>query len=114
MCLQPNLNAESYTDGHCRELVGGIRVKVHNLQHTLLYENTIRFSAVVGKSLLRISKGFVDMGATRKLGQTFTSFFTVANATTLLPLKFAISATKNVVCVISNYIFNKRDSWFMF
>eukprot|EP00026_Physarum_polycephalum_P000546 Phypoly_transcript_00547.p1 GENE.Phypoly_transcript_00547~~Phypoly_transcript_00547.p1 ORF type:complete len:849 (+),score=185.30 Phypoly_transcript_00547:148-2547(+) len=96
VCVQPNLNAESYTDGHCRELVGGIRVKVHNLQHTLLYENSMRFSAVVGKSLLRISKGFVDMGATRKLGQTFSSYFTVANASTLLPLKYALSATKNV------------------
>lgn len=100
VCLQPNLNAESYTDGHCRELVGGIRVKVHNLQHNLLYENTMRFSAVVGKSILRVSKGFVDMGATRKLGQTFTGFFTVANATTMLPLKYSISASKNVVCFL--------------
>lgn len=97
VCLQPNLNAESYTDGHCRELVGGIRVKVHNLQHALLYENTIKFSAVVGKSILRVSKSYVDMGATRMLEQTFTGFFNVANATTLLPLKYSITGTKNVV-----------------
>ncbi len=93
--------------------MGGIRVKVHTFQSagsgismnaatTLLYENTIKFSAIVGKSVLRVSKGFVAMGATRKLGQVFTGYFTVANATTLLPLKYSISSTKSVVLFYFN------------
>jgi hypothetical protein len=96
ICLQPNLNSESYTDGHCRELVGGIRAKVHNLEHDLLYESTIKFTAVVGKSILRVSKSFIDMGATRKLGQSFTGAFSVSNLSTHLPLKYSINTSKNL------------------
>ena len=60
------------------------------------YENTIRFTAVVGKSMLHVSKTFIDMGATRKLGLPFSASFSVANLTTRLPLKYSIVPSKDI------------------
>ncbi|GAM18857.1 hypothetical protein SAMD00019534_020320 [Acytostelium subglobosum LB1] len=96
ICLQPSMTSENYIDGHCRELVGGIRVKVHDTEHHSLYENTIKFTALVGKSIIRVGKTLIDLGSTRNIGDTVSGSFNIANVTTLLPLTYTITHSKNL------------------
>ncbi|KAF2076702.1 hypothetical protein CYY_002015 [Polysphondylium violaceum] len=96
ICLRPSMTTENFIDGHCRELVGGIRVKVQDLDHNLLYENTIKFTSIVGKSILRVQKNLIDLGSTRKLGEMISSGFTISNLTTLLPVEYSIAHSKNL------------------
>ncbi|EGC35017.1 hypothetical protein DICPUDRAFT_79246 [Dictyostelium purpureum] len=96
ICLKPSMTSENYVDGHCRELIGGIRIKVHDSDHNLLYENTIKFTSIVGKSILRVPKNLIDLGSTRKLGETISSSFTISNLSTLLPLNYQITHSKNL------------------
>jgi hypothetical protein len=49
ICLQPSAKA-SYASGSCREIVGGLRIKISEKQ----YEKTIKFTAIVGKSTMKV------------------------------------------------------------
>lgn len=88
ICLQPNkkrLN-KTYADGTCRDIVGGIRIKaieadslqgksveaVFNEEKSLVptYEETIKFTAVLGKSVLSVSCHMVDLGTVTSLNDT--------------------------------------------
>ncbi len=78
ICLQPNkkrLN-EIYIDGTCRDIVGGIRVKAVELTSTdadgcltVAHEETIKFVAVLGKSILSVSHKNIDLGTVHRLGK---------------------------------------------
>ncbi|EFA77121.1 hypothetical protein PPL_09876 [Heterostelium album PN500] len=96
ICLQPSMTSENYIDGHCRELVGGIRIKVHDTEHSMLYENTIKFTAIVGKSIIRVGKTLIDLGSTSNLGEVVSGSFNISNLTTLLPLKYTMTPSKNL------------------
>lgn len=81
ICLQPNkrrLN-QIYSDGNCRDIVGGIRIKAVEAEslgdissESILndekkrivptYEETIKFTAVLGKSILSVSPHVIDLG----------------------------------------------------
>ena len=66
VCLQPSTKSDTYSKGQCRNLVGGIRVKVYEAgSKGLLDEVFIKFTALVGKSILQLSSTFIDLGITR-------------------------------------------------
>eukprot|EP01133_Synstelium_polycarpum_P011912 gene11912-13878_t len=96
VCLQPSMTSENYVDGHCREIVGGIRIKVQDTEYNVLFENTIKFTAIVGKSIIRVGKTLIDLGSTRSVGEAVGGSFNVANLTTLLPLQYTLTASKNL------------------
>jgi len=87
ICLQPSkkrLN-KIYADGTCRDIVGGIRIKAieadspYASAEALLseekslvptYEETIKFTAVLGKSVLSVSRHSLDLGRRTSLSST--------------------------------------------
>lgn len=59
-----------------------------------LDELFVKFNAVVGRSILHSSVGFVDLGIVKKLDEVVTGYFTLSNRTTELPLDYKIIAPK--------------------
>jgi hypothetical protein len=109
ICLQPNkkrLN-KTYADGACRDIVGGIRIKaieadslqgrsveaLFSEEKSLVptYEETIKFTAVLGKSVLSVSHHTIDLGTVTSLGgTTVKGHFELQNLSLRLPLEWFI------------------------
>jgi hypothetical protein len=56
----------------------------------LVDEVFIKFSALVGRSILKVSAQFIDLGISRKIEEGIRSSFTLHNQTTSLPLLYEV------------------------
>lgn len=130
ICLQPNkkhLN-KIYSDGTCRDIVGGIRIKAVEADSSqgksteaLLseeksmvptFEETIKFTAILGKSVMSVSNHAINLGTVTALGSAVikgsrcilplkrwltpcsAGHFEVSNQSTRLPLEWFIPTPK--------------------
>jgi hypothetical protein len=104
--IRPHLAPEASRTGHCRELVGGIRVTVHSpgsLQESpdgeslyskdaLLSEFSIIFKGIVGVSILRVSPPLVNFGSRcqKDIQVEHNRVLKLTNGSKSLPLEFEI------------------------
>ncbi|PRP80194.1 hypothetical protein PROFUN_12152, partial [Planoprotostelium fungivorum] len=95
ICVQPSAKSDVYNKGQCRNFIGGLRVKVRDVNRSPLDELFVKFNAVVGKSILHVGSAFVDLGSVKRLDEPVTGYFTVYNRTTELPLEFRVVTREN-------------------
>lgn len=101
--LQPNRKrlGKIYADGACREIVGGIRVKAveiadegmeEEIGSVVRHEETIKFVALLGKSVFSISERYINLGTVGRLGEAVSGKFYYAYSF----LKNALAHTKHL------------------
>ena len=60
----------SYSDGSCRELVGGINIELLSEDRTPLGDMTLKFTALLGRSMLYVNPWpMLDFGMTTAVGE---------------------------------------------
>ncbi|KAJ3089439.1 hypothetical protein HK102_006398 [Quaeritorhiza haematococci] len=63
----------------------------------------VKFSSIIGQSLMRVTPAVVDLGWTTKVGGSFTGSFTVQNQCARMPLEY------DVICTNSNIRLKKTS-----
>lgn len=100
--VTPDPRPSLYADGVCRELLGGLQFRVAESDDgPLLGEETVRLTAIVGRSLLFVSSPIIDLGQTARLGLTHQGTFVLENRSSKLPLKFSITSPTGLEVSVS-------------
>lgn len=89
VAVKPRLLREA-RNGACRVLTGGIRVHGESMSSKETFQTTLKFQAVVGMTIMRVSKHCLDFG-TISAQQPLSNSFQVINVTKKMPLRFRVS-----------------------
>ncbi|KAG0296881.1 hypothetical protein BGZ96_008236 [Linnemannia gamsii] len=95
-------------DNECRSLVGGIKFSVSipdagiddTIEETLtqVLSQTVKFTSVIGRSILSVSDTLLNLGWTPEVGRPVYGSFTLQNMSSRLPLDFQIeSLSGNII-----------------
>ncbi|KAG0065796.1 hypothetical protein BGZ89_007929 [Linnemannia elongata] len=95
-------------DSECRTLVGGIKFSVsipdapavEDTEETLtqVLSQTVKFTSVIGRSILSVSDTLLNLGWTPEVGRPVYGSFTLQNMSSRLPLDFQIeSLSGNII-----------------
>ncbi|KAF9133180.1 hypothetical protein BGW39_010393 [Mortierella sp. 14UC] len=95
-------------DSECRTLVGGIKfsvsipdgIAVAGTEETLtqVLSQTVKFTSVIGRSILTVSDTLLNLGWTPEVGRPVYGSFTLQNMSSRLPLDFQIeSLSGNII-----------------
>ncbi|KAF9912253.1 hypothetical protein EC991_000144 [Linnemannia zychae] len=95
-------------DSECRTLVGGIKFSVSipddnvaaDAEETLtqVLSQTVKFTSVIGRSILSVSDTLLNLGWTPEVGRPVYGSFTLQNMSSRLPLDFQIeSLSGNII-----------------
>ncbi|KAI9206366.1 uncharacterized protein BJ171DRAFT_29085 [Polychytrium aggregatum] len=80
----------------CRRLIGGIRFSVsikENQDLVNVMVQTVKFSAIIGQSILSVSESVIDLGSSFRLGSVFRGCFEVSNLSQALPLEYRVESS---------------------
>ena len=97
VAVKPRLLRDA-RNGACRVLTGGIRVHGASVASKESFQTTLKFQAVVGMSLMRVSEGCLDFGSVVP-DHPQTQSFQVVNLTKKMPLVFRVSVGLDVHAV---------------
>ncbi|KAJ3416131.1 hypothetical protein HDV05_003100 [Chytridiales sp. JEL 0842] len=140
VALQPYIKASnqasSLPSSETRNLIGGLRFMVHvreslvtksessaqstsqTTSYFLLLTQTVKFSALIGMSLLSVNRSLIDLGTVKRLGEAFHGTFKISNRSGRLPLeyrlksssaKLALDCKENTVYTIESSATNTDD-----
>ncbi|RHZ71084.1 hypothetical protein Glove_262g53 [Diversispora epigaea] len=107
------VDRNAIANGECRELIGGIKFSVQDkeFQRPLITEineeitdrvdkkdeemitiitQTVKFTSLIGRSILSVSDKIINLGSTSIIGETSYGSFTIFNMSNRLPLDYAI------------------------
>ncbi|CAG8447699.1 8569_t:CDS:10 [Diversispora eburnea] len=107
------VDRNAIANGECRELIGGIKFSVQDkeFQRPLITEindettdrvdkkdeemitiitQTVKFTSLIGRSILSVSDKIINLGSTSIIGETFYGSFTIFNMSNRLPLDYVI------------------------
>ena len=100
VCLKPHMPENSLRSGQCRQMEGGIQIWASEAgagkKKAILVKHTVKFSAVVGRSVMKISKKVIKLDSHAVVGKEFCASFIVRNQSTHLPLDFSVKAPPEV------------------
>ena len=71
-------------------------------------KETIKFSALIGQSILSVSEKVIRLGTTYKLDEVFTGSFSLYNHSTKLPASFKLECSDNIKVTPSEGFKNKN------
>jgi len=90
----------SYSEGSCRELVGGITIELFSADTTPLGDMTLKFTALLGRSMVFIEPWpMLDLGNTTAVGEDIKGSITLRNGTSQIPLPYTIVPSSDRVKV---------------
>ncbi|ORZ29119.1 hypothetical protein BCR41DRAFT_382971 [Lobosporangium transversale] len=101
-------------DSECRTLVGGIKFTISlpeeilvsaasnskEMEETLtqVFTQTVKFTSIIGRSILSVSDTLLNLGWTPEVGKPVYGSFTLQNMSSLLPLDFHVeSLSGNII-----------------
>lgn len=116
VAVQPNLlSGYLNTSGdECRELVGGLKFSIFMKQDSsqpindeisndeefcLAFQQTVKFTSLIGQSNLEVSDKILNMGYTDVLGGEFYGYFTIKNMSGRLPLDYEVECSSSNIVV---------------
>ncbi|KAL1925437.1 uncharacterized protein VTP21DRAFT_320 [Calcarisporiella thermophila] len=105
------------SSSECRKLVGGIKFSVSvaesslkaadqlpsssigEEEHVLMTTHTVKFTSLIGQSVMSVSTTMIDLGVVSRLGQTVYNVFTVYNMSSRLPLEYDVECPSGAILV---------------
>ncbi|CAG8457039.1 15393_t:CDS:2, partial [Dentiscutata heterogama] len=111
------VDRNAIANGECRVLIGGIKFSIQikeadelqtmnsdsgivdmkhkELGHELfpVITQTVKFTSLIGRSVLSVSDSLVNLGSTTVVGETFYGSFTVRNMSSRLPLDYVVECS---------------------
>ena len=106
IALKPALNEDAMNAGECKEMEGGIQLRAtewsspsHTIRHAApAFTNvTVRFTALIGKCILKISKKVLKLGKLSKIGSVISGTLVLANLSTRFSLEYSITVPSSVM-----------------
>eukprot|EP00047_Mylnosiga_fluctuans_P001457 m.220435 g.220435 ORF g.220435 m.220435 type:complete len:2751 (+) comp10380_c0_seq1:111-8363(+) len=116
VCLSPHVPEDVLASGQCREIEGGIQVRVWRqltdaeLAPASIASYTVRLTAVAGRSLLRLDKTRLRLGTSLVPDKEMSGTITVSNPSQRLPLAFDLLVPAQVRAPVARGILDPQQS----
>ncbi|KAJ8902553.1 hypothetical protein NDN08_006956 [Rhodosorus marinus] len=91
--VAPNLEVEELKDGMCKSLVGGLHFVLTEHEEgnsTVLVEQTVKFSALVGMMLVDVDRAVLNLGAVSSIRAVLRDQFTITNRSKGIPAELEL------------------------
>jgi hypothetical protein len=118
LCLRPSGDSAAYRNGQCREIVGGMRITALSSGHAgaimgggkegLTDQIMLKFRAMVGQSLMKVSTSQINLGRLKKIGGCLSGHFVVSNPSAQMPLSFSLSSRHAMLSCTEGYLVGKE------
>lgn len=102
VCLKPQPSEEMVKSGHCRQVVGGIRLRVtdqveeKDIPQPTLAQYTLRVTAFVGRALMRVTKKLSKLRVTASSLEPLGTI-SIQNLSQGLPLHVTVTPSQNLL-----------------